>query len=444
MANKNLTMNQDSNLILHRTSAAELQEGVTIISKAKGTRVFDKAGKSYLDMTSGITRPMHLGHGREDMAKAVYDQICTMDYFTPSQYANEPAIQLAEDLDKVTPKNINRFLFECDGSEAVESAMKLAKEYHNQNGKKAAYKVLSRRGAYHGVNGIGIRALGTVMPMRHNVEPVAPGGVFVESPYCYRCPFGLQYPSCDMRCARDVERIVEFENPELISTFMCEPVQQGFGAYTPPPEYFPIIREICDNYDILLVIDEVICGFGRTGKLFGVEHLGIRPDMMTMAKGLTSGYVPAGAVGCNEKIVNSINMFTHLHTYGNHPVSCAAGIKSLQIIQEEKLVEKSESMGDYFLNEMKAMEKHAIVGEVRGRGLWTAIDFTVDKKTRAPFPLSSLGNMVAMAKENGFMFKMMGQALEFAPPLIIEKSEIDEAMKMIDQVITAEVKNLGL
>ena len=202
------------------------------------------------------------------MAQAVYDQICKMDYFTPSQFSNEPAITLAEELNKVTPDGVNRFLFECDGSEAVESAMKLAKEYHYYNGKKGAFKVISRRGAYHGVNGIGIRALGTVMPMRHTVEPVAPGGVFVESPYCYRCPFGLEYPDCNMRCARDVERVIEFENPELISAFIAEPIQQGFGAYSQPPEYLPIIREICDKYNILLIIDEVICGFRQNRKVF--------------------------------------------------------------------------------------------------------------------------------------------------------------------------------
>ena len=183
--------------------------------------------------------------------------------------------------------------------------------------------------------------------------------------------------------------------------------------------------------------------FGRTGKFFGIDHFNVKPDMMTMAKGLTSGYVPLGAVGCNDRIANSINMFTHLHTYGNHPVSCAAGIKCLEIIKNEKLIEKSATVGEYFLQELKKMKSHVIVGEVRGKGLWTAIDFTLDKKTKAPFPLTNLTSMVALAKKNGFMFKAMGQALEFAPPLIIAKVEIDEAVKMVDQVIATEVKNLG-
>jgi len=433
-------MAESSPLILHRTGKSELQKGIPIITDGKGTRVTDKSGKTYLDLEAGITRPVHLGYGNEEMAQAVYDQIKRLSYFTPSLFANEPAMTLAEKLGDIAPGKINRFTFECDGSEAVESAMKLAKHYHHYTGKKEAYKIISRRGAYHGVNGIGIRALGTVVTMRQIVEPIAPGSVFAESPFCYRCPYALTYPDCDIKCARDVERIIEFENPDLISAFIAEPVQQSFGAYSPPPEYFPIIRELCDQYNILLIIDEVICGFGRTGKMFGVEHFGIEPDIITMAKGITSGYVPLGAVGCTEKVVEPIETFMHLHTYGNHPVSCAAGIKCLEIMERENLVEHAAEMGDYFLAGLKTMEKYPIVGEVRGIGLWLAIDFTMDKAKKSPFPLERVMKMIARAKEAGFLIKIMGQALEFAPSLIITKKEIDDSLEMIDQVIKEEVK----
>lgn len=438
------TMDETSHLILHRTSKTAMKQGITMVSRGEGTRIFDKTGKGYLDLVSGVTRPVHLGYGRKDMAQAIYDQICALSYFTPSQYSNEPAMELARELSEVTPGAINRFNFECDGSEAVETAMKLARHYHYYTGKKEAFKIISRRGAYHGVNGIGIRALGTVAPMRQMMEPVAPGSIFVESPYCYRCPYGLRYPDCDIRCARDIERIIEFENPDQISAFIGEPIQQGFGAYAPPQEYFPIIREICDKYNILLICDEVICGFGRTGKWFGIEHFGIEPDMITMAKGITSGYVPLGAVGCTDKVVEPIETFWHLHTYGNHPVSCAAGVKCLEILHKEKLIERSAKMGEYFLEGLKTLEYHAIVGETRGKGLWVAIDFSTDKKTHAPFPVNRLGNMIARAKKHGYIFKAMGQALEFAPPLIIQKEEIDEAIKIVDHVISEEEKDMGL
>jgi len=235
-----------------------------------------------------------------------------------------------------------------------------------------------------------------------------------------------------------------FENPELITAFIREPIMQGFGALPPPKEYWPIVRNICDQYGILLIIDEVICGFGRTGKMFAVEHFGIQPDLMTMAKGITSGYVPLGAVGCTDNIMDPIENFSHLHTYGNHPVPCAAGIKNLQILQDEKLVENSEAMGRYFLEGLKSLEKHPIVGEARGTGLWLALDFTTDKKSRAPFPTERIMNIIDRARELGVLIKTMGWALEFAPPLIVNKENIDVAVGVLDRIITAEEKDMGL
>ncbi len=438
------TLNETSRLILHRTPHEDIQNGVTIMVKGEGARVVDKKGKSYLDMVAGITRPVHVGYGREEVARAAYNQMCRLHYFSPGGYANEPAMELADLLSEITPGKINRFTFECSGSEAVESAMKLAKHYHYFRGNKARYKVISRKGAYHGVNGFGVRALGIVMPMRHIMEPVAPGGVFVEPPYCYRCPFGLVYPDCDIKCARDLDRTIEFENPELISAFIGEPIMQGFGALAPPKEYWPIVREICAQYDILLIIDEVICGFGRTGKMFGVEHFEIQPDLLTMAKGITSGYIPLGATGCTDEVMEPIEQFYHLHTYGNHPVACAAGLKNLEIMQKENLIQNSEEMGKYFLEGLKNLEKHATVGEVRGTGLWLAIDFTSDKKVRTPFPINRVNNIVARAKQLGVLFKTMGFALEFAPPLIITKEEINEAVEVLDQCISEEEKDMGI
>jgi 4-aminobutyrate--pyruvate transaminase len=193
-----------------------------------------------------------------------------------------------------------------------------------------------------------------------------------------------------------------------------------------------------------MVIDEVICGFGRTGKMFATEHLNVKPDMITMAKGLTSGYVPLGAVGCTEAVMKPIDVFMHLHTYGNHPVPCAVGIKNLEILKEERLVEKSAETGEYFLAALKSLAKHPSVGEVRGTGLWTAIDFTTDKPSHAPYPLANLVSMVNRAKNRGVITKCMGMALEFAPPLIIEEDVIDEVVRILDEIITEEEKAMGL
>ena len=436
--------NGDSALILCRTSKERIQQGVPIIVKGEGSKVFDKDGKVYIDLTSGVTRPVHVGHGRKELADAAAKQAAELAYFTPVQFASQPSIDLAESLSRFTPGGLNNFFFVCDGSEAVESAMKLAKQSHACRGNATRFKIISRRGAYHGVTSLALRAMGTVLSMRHSMEPMTPGSVFVESPYCYRCPLHLNYPDCDLACARDARRIIEFEGPQHISAFIGEPIQQGFGALAPPPGYWEVIREICDEYDISLIIDEVICGFGRTGKWFGIEHFGIQPDIMTMAKGISSGYVPLGAVACLDEIIDPIDMFEHIHTYANHPVSCAAGLKNIEILEREKLIERAAEIGTYFLEKLKPMEDLAIVAEVRGTGLWLGIDFTVDKKTKALFPMDGLLRIVDRAKEKGLIIKLMGQALELAPPLVIEKDEIDEGVQTIFDCVEAEAKHMGI
>ena len=444
MVANRIRMDLQSHLILARTPKAELKEGVTVIVKGEGVRVFDQDGKAYIDLVAGVTRPVHVGYGRKEIAQAVYEQLCELHYFTPMQFANIPAIQLAELLSGIAPGQINRFFFVCDGSEAVESALKLARHYHFFMGDKKRYKVISRRGAYHGVTSGALNVLGTVLPMRQIMEPLAPGTIFVDSPYCYRCPVHLSYPECEVACARDLERIIQFEDPSQISALIGEPIQQGFGAYAPPKEYWKIVRQICDKHGILLIIDEVICGFGRTGKWFGVQHFDIQPDLITMAKGISSGYVPLGAVGCTDKVWEPIEIFQHLHTYSNHPVACAAAIKNLEIMQRENLVDHSRKMGIYFLEKLRTLEYHPSVGEVRGTGLWTAIDLTMDKKTRALFPVDRMSHIIRRAKAKGLIIKTMGHALEFAPPLTIQKDEIDEAVKILDECIAEEEKEMGL
>jgi len=437
-------MDSRSRLILNRTPKQEIEQGVTVITKGEGVYVLDQDGKRYLDLVSGVFRPVHVGYGRTEIAQAVYDQICELPYFCPSQFSNVPAMALAEVLAEIAPGQINRFLFVCDGSEAVEAAFKLAKHHYEYTGEKKRNKIISRRGAYHGTTGGALRALGTALPMRQIMEPFIPGAVFVESPYCYRCALHLTYPACDVACARDVAHIIEFEDPVQIMAFIGEPIQQGFGAYAPVKEYWQIIREICTRFGILLIVDEVICGFGRTGKWFGIDHFGIQPDIITMAKGISSGYVPLGGVGCTDGVMEPIENYMHVHTYSNHPVACAAGLKNIEIMREEHLIENSAKMGSYFLEKLKSLEPHPIVGEVRGTGLWAAIDFTADKRTRAPFPLERLTSLVRRAKGKGLIIKIMGQALEFAPPLTIQRDEIDKAVKILDECIAEEERDMSV
>ena len=433
-----------SHLLLPRTHRDEVSRGVTVMTEGRGVHVFDRDGKQYLDMVSGVTRPVHVGYGRQELAQAGYDQMLKMAYFTPMQYSNEPAERLAERLAAVAPGEINRFFFVCDGSEAVESAIKMARHFHEYRGGRKRFKVVARRGAYHGVTGNALRSLGTVLPMRQIMEPLGPGAVFVESPYCYRCPYHLSYPACDLLCARDVARIIEFEGPDLVSAFIGEPIQQGFGALSPPPEYWPIIREICDRYGVLLIIDEVICGFGRTGKWFGHEHFEVKADLMTMAKGISSGYVPLGGMGCTDTVADAVDVFQHLHTYTNHPVSCAVALKNLEILEGEGLIDHAREMGAYFLEALGSLSGHACVGQVRGIGLWTALDLTLDRASRAAFPADALSRLVDRARARGLIIKCMGPALEFAPPLIIQREDIDRAVSILDECLSEEEQALGL
>jgi adenosylmethionine-8-amino-7-oxononanoate aminotransferase len=434
----------NSSLILCRTSKDAIEKGIPVITKGEGCQVFDEEGRAYLDFVAGVTRPVHVGYGRRDLAEAIMQQVVDLAYFTPMNFTNSRALELAEKLTELTPEGINSFLFVCDGSEAVESAMKLAKQHHGCRGESQRFKVVSRRGAYHGVTSMALRALGTVLPMRHHMEPLTPGSVFVESPYCYRCPLHLIYPDCELACARDVQRIIEFEGPDQVSALIGEPIQQGFGALAPPPEYWSIIRDICTEYGVLLIIDEVICGFGRTGRWFGAEHFDVKPDIMTMAKGISSGYVPLGAVGCTDEVIDPINTFEHLHTYANHPTACAAGLKNIEIIETEGLIDRAAEMGAYFLDVLKTLEEHPIVGEVRGCGLWLGIDFTIDKRTKAMFPMGRLASLVQRAQRKGLIIKLMGQALELAPPLVISKDEIDRGVGILHECVAEEAKDMGL
>ncbi|OQB28056.1 MAG: Taurine--pyruvate aminotransferase [Chloroflexi bacterium ADurb.Bin180] len=432
-------------LILHRTSRREMKEGkIPVIVKGEGVYVWDQAGRKYLDFVSAVTRVSHLGYGRKEIAQAMYDQACQLSYYSPFQFATQPAMEMADVLAEVAPGQISQFFFVCDGSESVEAALKLAKHYHYFRGDKQRHKVISRRGAYHGTTGGALRALGVVLPMRHIMEPVGPGTVWAESPYCYRCPLHLSYPACDLACARDVARIIEFEGPEQVSVFIGEPIQQGFGVLPAPPGYWKTIREICDRYGILIIHDEIISAFGRTGKWFASEHFGVWPDLVTMAKGLASGYAALGAVGCTEKVIEPVDTFHHIHTYGNHPVACAAALASMRIMKNEHLVQHAERMGVYLKQGLESLSGHRVFGEARVVGVWGAIDCTTDRQTRAPFPAERLASLVRRAQDKGLIIKSMGQALEFAPPLIIEKEHIDRAVRILDECLTEEEKDMNL
>ncbi len=433
-------------LVSHRTTREELKAGIPIIERGLGSTVWDIDGNEYLDLCAGVTRPVAAGYGRKDLAAVMAEQAEKLCYFTPMGYSNPPAIALATKLASVLPGDLDQVFFASSGSEAVESALKLAKQHFFYGGEKKRYKVIARRGAYHGQTMGALSLLGTVHPMRQVMEPGVPGAFFVDPPYCYRCPWKQSYPGCDMLCTESIKATIEFEIPDMVAAVIGEPVMQGFGALAPPPEYWPRLREICDEYGVLLISDEVITGFGRTGTLFASEAFDIRPDILTMAKQITSGYVALSAAACTAKVTAPMPAFLHLHTYGSHPVACAVGLRNLEILEEEALVQNSKELGAYFLSQLKELERHPLVGEARGIGLWCALDLAADKKTRAMFSAADFPGtaLILRAREKGLIIKTMGPALEFAPPLVITKDEIDRALTIIDECLTEEERARGL
>ncbi len=434
-------------LFLHNTVKKDIVEGnVPVIARGEGTYVFDEAGNRYLDLMAGNTRPNAIGYGREEVARAMYEQAKKMHYFSPAFFITSPAVDLAKRLASIYPGDLTTTCFVCDGSEAVETAFKIAKQYHHFANKQKRFKIISRQNAYHGQTMGALSALGFLNPMRNIMAPLVPGHAFLIPPYCYRCPLNLSYPACDLACAAAFESLIQFEGPELVAAFIAETVMQGVGALPPPEGYFERIRQICDKYGVLLIIDEVIVGFGRTGKMFASEHYRIRPDILTMAKQLTSGYAPLGAAATTRKIADAIPTFLHLHTYGNHPVCCAAALASLDIIEKEKLVANAAEMGKMFLDGLRGLTKHPIVGEARGLGLWCAIEIVQDKKKRLPFPAKeNITNQLAVAgRSHGAIFRGMGNALEFAPPLSISRKEVEEGIVAIDKSLTDVEKKLGI
>jgi len=434
-------------LFLHNTVKKDIAEGrVPVIVRGEGNYIYDEEGNRYLDLMAGNTRPNAIGYGREEVARAMYEQALKLHYYTPAFYITPPAVQLAKKLASLYPGELTTTCFVCDGSEAVETAFKIAKQYHYFANKQRRYKIISRLNAYHGQTMGALSALGFLNPMRNIVAPLVPGHAFLIPPYCYRCPLNLSYPACDLACADALESLINFEGPDLVAAFIAETVMQGVGALPPPDGYFDKIRQICDKYGVLLIIDEVIVGFGRTGKMFAAEHYNIKPDIMTMAKQLTGGYAPLGATATTSKIAENIPTFLHLHTYGNHPVCCAAALANIEIIEKENLVANAAAMGKIFLEGLKELTKHPIVGEARGLGLWCALEIVQDKKTKATFPAKDnvLSMLTLAGRTHGVIIRGMGNnALEFSPPLTITRREIEEGLQAIDRALFDVEKKLG-
>jgi len=420
-----------------------------VIERAEGCYIWDNEGNRYLDALSALYC-VNIGYGPwPEIAEAAKRQVETLPFFTNwVGFATPSSVELAQKVTELVPIDVGRIFFVGGGSEAIESSLKIARQYHRLRGEPTRYKFITRRSAYHGTT-MGALSINGSPALRTQFEPLLPGCMRAPMPYRYRCPYCSEKPECTLRCADEIDAIVVNEGPQTVAAVILEPVQNSAGSITPPPGYFERVREICDEHGLLLVADEVICGFGRVGDWFGSTRYGIKPDMMTLAKGITSAYAPLGAVVAAPQVVEPFfsepaTSFIHGITFGGHPLSCAIGLANLEVFERENLVERSDRLG----KELRArceqlMADHPMVGDVRGDGYFYSLELVKDKETKETFTPAERDELIKKvmtprARELGvyMRFDDRGETCaQFAPPLVAGPEEFDEMVGVLRQVL---------
>ena len=429
--------------------------GVTppIITRGEGSTIWDSNGKSYIDGLSGLF-VVQVGHGREELAEAAAKQAKELAFFPLWSYVTEPAIELAERLAGYAPGDLNRVFFTTGGGEAVESAWKLAKQYFKKVGKPGKHKVISRSIAYHGTPQ-GALAITGIPALKEPFEPLTPGAFRVPNTNIYRAPAPLDTDpkAFGIWAADRIAEAIEFEGQDTVAAVFLEPVQNAGGCFPPPPGYFERVREICDRYDVLLVSDEVICAFGRIGSMFACSDFGYVPDIITCAKGMTSGYSPIGAMIASDKLFEPFDdgksSFAHGYTFGGHPVSAAVAMANLDIFEREGINAHVADNAPAFRATLEKLHDLPIVGDVRGEGFFYGIELVKDKTTKETFSDAEAERIL-----RGFLSTALFDAglycraddrgdpvVQLAPPLICGQKEFDEMEQILRSVLT-EAGNL--
>ncbi len=403
------------------------------IDRAEGVYFWDSDGKRYIDFSSQLMN-MNIGHQHPKVIKAIQDQAAKLCYAHPGM-ATEARGLLGKKIAEVAPGNLKKTFFCLGGAEANENAIKIARLYTGR------HKIMARYRSYHGATHGAIALTGDYR--RLPVEPAIPGVVHFLDPFCYRCPFGWTIQTCHRECISHVEEVINYEGPDKIAAIIMEGVTGSNGLIVPPDDYWPRVREICTKYGILLVSDEVMSGWGRTGKWFAVDNWNVVPDIITTAKGITSGYVPLGAVIISEPIADYFEnkMLWCGLTYSGHPLACAAGVATIEVYKEDKLLENASKVGKYLgsrLDEIKT--RHPSVGDVRHIGLFTALEIVSDKTTKKPIdPLSETGKFL---RGDGLFTFIFHNVIFVVPPLCITEAQIDEGLSIVEDAVYAIDKTL--
>jgi putrescine---pyruvate transaminase len=427
----------DKKHFLHPTTSIKQQQDngpEFIFTEGKGVRLYDLKGRSAIDGLSSLWN-VNIGHGREEIAQTAYDQMKTLGYSSCfATYSNEPAIQLAAKLAEIAPGNLTATFFTSGGSESNDTAYKLARHYWILKGQPERKKIISRSKSYHGV-AMGATSATGLKPFRDFTNSLAPD-------FCYVDNFSPEA----------LREKIESENPETVAAFIAEPVQGAGGLHIAPKGFFEEIRKICDEYGILFITDEVITGFGRTGKYFGMDHYGVAPDMMCFAKGVTSGYAQLGGVMISEDIHKDLSELSegtllHGYTYSGHPMACAVALKNLEILESENLIENAQLMGEELLEGFKQLQsKRNIVGDVRALGLMGAVEIVKNKETNEKFEEPLAPKIVTEATKRGLICRSVvfdkQDTLVFAPPLIINQDEMNELIHILNEAIWAVEKTI--
>lgn len=409
--------------------------GTMIADKAEGCWITDHEGNRYLDGMAGLWC-VNVGYGRTELADAAYEQLKKMAYF-PLTQSHTPAIQLAEKLNELLGEEYVIF-FSNSGSEANETAFKIARQYHQQKGNHSRYKFISRYRAYHG-NSMGALAATGQAQRKYKYEPLAPGFVHVAPPDSYRSNDQMDSPASRLESVKDIERVMTWELSETIAGVIMEPIITGGGILIPPDNYMKGVKEACEKHGALLIVDEVICGFGRTGKAFGFMNYGVKPDIITMAKGITSAYLPLSATAVKKEIYEAFkgtdeyDYFRHVNTFGGNPAACALALKNIEIMETEQLFDRSKQLGGQLKKRLSAnLGSHPFVGDVRGKGLLIGIELVKNKISKEPLDVNLVNQVIGGCKRKGLIIGKNGatvagfnNVLTISPPLSITEEDLD-------------------
>jgi len=419
-----------------------------LVTHGRGMYLFDENGKRYLDASGGAA-VVNIGHGVRELGEALGSQAEKVGYLNGMQFSHPPVESLSKKISDFLPFAEGRVHFLSSGSEAIEASIKLARQYWAERGYTNKYRVISRKPSYHG-NTLAALSLSAREHYKKIFEPMLMESCMIPAPYCYRCFCHAEYPSCEIKCAYELEKAVLKIGEEYVSAFLTEVIGgASTGASVPPPEYFPIIRKICDDHGILLIADEVMTGVGRTGKWLACHHYDFKPDIIVLGKGLTSGYFPLSALAAKKTIVDSIydrdKSFLHHQTFSHHPVGCAAGLATLKYIESKNLLENGSRAGSLLMEELSSLIDHPHVGDIRGKGLMIGVEFVQEKKKIKPFPRkrryaenffsTGINRGIVLWPNVGHADGENGDLILLAPPLIINQDEISLIVNILKEIL---------